>query len=88
MPWREVCSMDEKMRLIAALASEEDRVTELCEEFSISRKTAYKWWARYRQEGPAGLKARSHAPPVVPWAITEAQAEALLACVVNIRAGG
>ena len=23
MPWREVCSMDEKMRLIAALASEE-----------------------------------------------------------------
>jgi transposase-like protein len=52
--------MDEKMRLIAALASEEDRVTELCEEFSISRKTAYKWWARYRQEGPAGLKERSH----------------------------
>jgi len=36
MPWREVCSMDEKMRLIAALASEEDRVTELCESSALA----------------------------------------------------
>ena len=30
MPWREVCSMDERMRLMAALAAEEESVTELC----------------------------------------------------------
>ena len=46
MPWREVCSMDERMRLMAALAAEEESVTELCADFGISRKTAYKWWAR------------------------------------------
>ena len=39
MPWREVCSMDEKMRLMAALSAEEESVTELCEDFGVSRKT-------------------------------------------------
>jgi putative transposase len=78
MPWREVCSMDERMRLMAALSAAEESVTELCEDFGISRKTAYKWWERYRQFGPEGLKERSHAPAVVPWAISEAQAEAIV----------
>ena len=78
MPWREVCSMDERMRLMAALSAEEESVTELCEDFGISRKTAYKWWARYVKYGPAGLSERSHAPAVVPWAITQAQGEAII----------
>lgn len=78
MPWREVCSMDEKMRLMAALSAEEESVTELCEDFGISRKTAYKWWARYLEYGPAGLSERSHAPLMVPWAITQAQGEAII----------
>src|SRR5271168_2672402 len=78
MPWREVCSMDEKMRLMLALSAEEESVTELCEDFGISRKTAYKWWARYVKYGPAGLSERSHAPLVVPWAITQAQGEAII----------
>ena len=46
MPWREICSMDEKIRLMAALSAAEESVTELCEDFGISRKTAYKWWRR------------------------------------------
>ena len=62
MPWREVCSMDEKMRLMIALSAEEESVTELSAEFGISRKTAYKWWARYVKDGAAGLSERSHAP--------------------------
>ena len=78
MPWREVCSMDERMRLMAALAAEEESVTELCADFGISRKTAYKWWARYVEYGRAGLRERSHAPAVVPWAITQAQGEAII----------
>jgi transposase InsO family protein len=78
MPWREICSMDEKLRLMVALTKEEDSVSELCADFGISRKTAYKWWARYRQNGPAGLLERSHAPAMVPWAITGAQAEAIV----------
>ena len=78
MPWREICSMDEKLRLMAALSAAEESVTELCEDFGISRKTAYKWWRRYLEYGAEGLKEHSHAPQVVPWAISQAQAEAIV----------
>jgi transposase-like protein len=56
MPWREICSLDEKMRLMAALAAEEESVSELCEDFGISRKTAYKWWRRYLGVRPGGTE--------------------------------
>ncbi len=78
MPWREICSMDERIRLMAALSAGEESVSELCEDFGISRKTAYKWWQRYLEFGPEGLKERSHAPEVVPWAISAAQAEVIV----------
>jgi putative transposase len=79
MPWREVCPMDEKMRLVAALLADEHSMSELCESFGISRKTAYKWWARYQAQGPQGLLELSRAPHRVRWAIAEAQAQAILA---------
>jgi len=66
MPWREVCPMDEKVRLIAALMAKEESATVVCEQLGISRKTAYKWLLRYRQHDAAGLRERSHAPHVVP----------------------
>jgi putative transposase len=78
MPWQEVCPMDEKMRFIVAVSGDEESMTVLCEEFGISRKTGYKWLERYRAEGPVGLEERSRAPHVVPWAITGAQAQAIV----------
>jgi putative transposase len=33
----------------------------LCQAYGISRPTAYKWIARYENEGPGGLGERSHA---------------------------
>jgi transposase-like protein len=42
-------------------------------EMGISRTTAYRWWARYRQHGQAGLRDRSsvahHHPRQVPAAV-------------------
>ena len=78
MPWREVCPMDEKVRLIGELLAKEESVTAVCEQFGISRKSAYKWLGRYRAQGAAGLRERSHAPTVVPWAISAAQAQAIV----------
>jgi putative transposase len=37
-------------------------ITEVCHVFSISEKTAYKWLARFAQDGEAGLADRSHTP--------------------------
>ena len=54
--------MDERMQFIARVLAGEDEMTALCREYGISRKTGYKWLARYRCEGAAGLAERSHAP--------------------------
>jgi putative transposase len=78
MPWREVCTMDEKMRFIGALLAGEESMTELCERFGVSRKTGYKLRGRYLALGAAGVAERSRAPQVIPWAISEAQAEAIV----------
>jgi transposase InsO family protein len=39
----------------------------LCRRFGIKRDTGYKWLARYRAEGEAGLVDRSRAPRSSPW---------------------
>ena len=61
MPWKESCPMDERMRFVARLI-EGDRMSELCREFGISRKTGYKIWDRYRNVGIQGLTDRSRRP--------------------------
>ena len=78
MPWQEICPMDERMRFIAAVLAGELSMTELCEEFGVSRKTGYKFLQRYYAQGPAGLADRSRAPQRVPWAISQAQCEAIV----------
>ncbi len=78
MPWQEVCTVDARMRLVAAVMAEQDSMAALCEEYGVSRKTGYKWLGRYLAEGPSGLLEGSHAPRVVPWAISRAQAEAIV----------
>src|SRR5438105_12489596 len=37
-------------------------MTKLAQMHGISRKTAYGWLNRYREEGPAGLRNRSSCP--------------------------
>lgn len=78
MPWQEVCPMQERMRFMTAVLAEDDSMAALCEQFGVSRKTGYKWLARYHERGPAGLEEVSHAPQRVPWAITQAQADAIV----------
>ena len=70
--------MELRMRLVNVLRADEDSMTALCEEYGVSRKTGYKWLNRFRAQGPAGLAERPRAPHVVPWAITQAQAEAIV----------
>ena len=77
MPWQGVCPLELRMRLVNTLLADEDGMTALCEEYGVSRKTGYKWLARFRAEGPGGLAERSRAPHVVPWVVAQAQAEAI-----------
>ena len=62
MPWEETCTMDQRFKFVSACLAGEQPMAWLCESFGISRKTGYKWLARYRLAGPAGLAERSRAP--------------------------
>lgn len=53
--------MDERLRFVARLLDGE-RMTALCAEFGISRKTGYKIYERYKDCGVQGLTDRSRRP--------------------------
>jgi transposase InsO family protein len=70
--------MDQKTQFIADYLRETFSVTELCDMYKVSRKTAYKWIGRYLRQGPAGLEDRSRKPRNSPNRIPEYIEAALL----------
>jgi transposase InsO family protein len=54
--------MDLKIRLIADWQTERYTVTELSENFGLSRPTVYKWVERYQEQGIEGLKDQKRTP--------------------------
>src|SRR5579859_5299846 len=61
MPWKECSVMDERLRFVARLL-EGERMTDVCREFGISRKTGYKLFDRYKEDGAYALCDRSRRP--------------------------
>lgn len=61
MTWKESNIMDERIKFIARIL-EGEKMTVLCREFGISRKTGYKIWDRYKESGLEGLQDRSRRP--------------------------
>lgn len=68
------------VRLLAAVSGELEglNVAALCREHGISRKTFYKWRARYAGEGVVGLEARSRRPRRSPTRVSEEVEEAVI----------
>lgn len=79
MPWRETRPMDERVQFVADVRRAFESMTALCERYGISRKTGYKWYARYVAEGPVGLLEHSRRPRTSPAATDLAVVRALLA---------
>ena len=52
----------QRLRLVQAALHDRQPVSLLAQRFGFSRKSAYKWIARYRQCGLSGLEDRSRAP--------------------------
>lgn len=61
MPWKASSAMDERLRFVARLL-EGEAMTDLGREFGIFRKTGYKVFNRYKDEGGAALSDRSRRP--------------------------
>ena len=54
--------MSLKEELIAIAIAHHESISHLCHRFNISRKTAYKWLKRFKEEGLEGLEERSKKP--------------------------
>ena len=61
MPWKDCSVMEERLRFVARLL-EGETMTDLCLELGISRKTGYKLFNRYRDEGVEAFTDRSRRP--------------------------
>jgi transposase InsO family protein len=61
MPWKERSVMDERVRFVGRLLDGES-MSDVCREFGISRKTGYKIYNRYKDEGLDALTDRSRRP--------------------------
>lgn len=77
MPWKNFTPMDEIIRFVSLAKSGRFTITDLCEQFAISRKTAYKHLDRYAEGGLAALAPRSHRPHCFPQR-TDGKIEALI----------
>jgi len=71
--------MDQRVQLIGDWLSGDFSITELAELYGVSRKTIYKWIARYEMGGSAGLEERSRAPGSHPNATPLGIAEMIVA---------
>jgi transposase InsO family protein len=71
--------MDERREFVESVRSRTYSVSELCDRFSVSRKTGYKWLCRAEQEGWAGLEDRSRRPASCPWQTSGEVEDALVA---------
>jgi transposase len=58
MPWRASSVMEERLRFVARLLDGQ-AMTVVCREFGVSRKTGYKIFDRYKQQGLEALSDRS-----------------------------
>jgi putative transposase len=79
MVWKETCAMEERIRFVDAVVENTETFAAVCRQFGVSRKTGYKWLARYEAGGIEGLKDQSRAPLHHAQAMTARIAELCLA---------
>ena len=77
MPWQETSPMEERERFVREALRGLYGMTELCARFGISRKTGYKWLARYHAGGQPALHDQSRAPHHCPHRMDAAMATLL-----------
>jgi putative transposase len=79
MPWLETSPMTERMQLVVDYQRGLMPLAQLAQRAGVSRKTAYKWIARFATTGPLGLQDHSRRPHTCAHATAPAAIDALLA---------
>ncbi len=80
MPWKVNGVMDQRIGFILAASQPQANLSALCRQFGISRRTGYKWLARYAEAGNLlGLQEHSRRPHHSPRQSSAALEEAVMA---------
>ena len=79
MPWREMSPMDYREQLALEYLAEGLTMTQLAAQYGVSRKTAYKWVARFQAAGRPGMADRSRRPHRSPHATDDDVVQAIVA---------
>ena len=66
MPWSETNRMEQRARFVLDAREKRFTMSELCYRYGISRKTGYKWIARYHGGGVPACDDRSRNPRLHP----------------------
>jgi len=62
MSWKELSSFVRRLQFVKSALKAQQSMSQLCRRFGLSRKSGYKWVARFQQEGPRGLRDRGCRP--------------------------
>jgi transposase InsO family protein len=78
MSWNVRSVLEEKLRFVFEYERAVQTMTELCQQFEISRETGYLWLRRYRHSGVDGLIEAKRGPQIHPNQTTTSIEEAVL----------
>lgn len=62
MTWENFKVEQQRLQVVQAYMNGQSSMTDICLQYGISRKTAYKWYHRFLERGEEGLKDLSKAP--------------------------
>jgi len=71
MPWKEMCTMDQRLEFVRLAEQEGSNRRELCRRFEISPQTGYKWLARAASGIENWVADRSRRPHASPGRVSE-----------------
>jgi putative transposase len=66
MPWKFISLVQARVRFVKAAFKAQETFAQICRRFHISRKTGYKWRARFMRHGSGGLRDRPRCPNASP----------------------
>jgi len=78
MPWKQESTVSLRLEFVRLASQPAANVRELCRRFDVSPKTAYKWLARFRAHGAAGLDDHSRRPTNSPHRTADALEQQVL----------
>lgn len=62
MSWKQFSAVVRRLQFVKLASKGQRSLSQLCRRFGMSRKSGYKWKARFESEGPSGLRDRSCQP--------------------------